>query len=108
MRIEFDPNQVTLEECEEFEALTGQSFAALFNTPRSARTVAWIVWRERRKEEPELTYADARRMRFSEIEWELPTEAAAEETAPAAADASEESSPDSPQPLDTPRLHSVS
>lgn len=69
MDLTLNPFDLTLEEGEEFESYTGQSITALKpNVTPSAKVVTALIWLLKRREEPSFTLAQARQLRYSEVE----------------------------------------
>lgn len=69
MDLTINPFDLTLEEGEEFEAYTGQSITAFkANVTPSAKVVTALIWLLKRREQPAFTLAQARQLRYSEVE----------------------------------------
>lgn len=75
MEIKFNPDDLTLGEAEEFEEYAGITVASLSridaaNTPTKVLTAMLYVARKR--ENPSITWAEVRALKFSEFSLEVP------------------------------------
>lgn len=73
MRIEFDPEAMTLGDIEDFETVSGMSIAAVKpGELPPMKAVTALIWLMRRKEDPAFTLDQARAMRFDEVSFADP------------------------------------
>lgn len=72
LQISIDINDMTLGELEEIEETTGLAISALGNGTAKAMTA--LIWISERRNNPEFTLDDARKVRISEVEFGNPPE----------------------------------
>lgn len=82
MQVEFDINDLSLGDAEDLEEYTGLSVMELDGALRagkvSTRVVTGIIWIMKRREDPSFTLAQARAIKFAELEVEVPKAPAAD------------------------------